>query len=29
VRSVVKEFANTWNRHDMKAMHELDTDDVE
>jgi uncharacterized protein (TIGR02246 family) len=29
VRAVVAEFANTWNRHDMKAMHELDTDDVE
>ena len=29
VRSLVNEFANTWNRHDMKAMHELDTDDVE
>ena len=29
VRALVDEFANTWNRHDMKAMHELDTDDVE
>src|SRR5664279_6646403 len=29
VRSLVNEFANTWNRHDMKAMHELDTEDVE
>lgn len=29
VRSVVNEFVNTWNRHDMKAMHELDTEDVE
>jgi uncharacterized protein (TIGR02246 family) len=29
VRGLVNEFANTWNRHDMKAMHELDTDDVE
>jgi len=29
VRALVNEFANTWNRHDMKAMHELDTDDVE
>lgn len=23
------DFANAWNRHDMKAMHELDTEDVE
>lgn len=29
VRTLVNEFANTWNRHDMKAMHELDTEDVE
>ncbi len=29
VRAVVFEFANTWNRHDMQAMHELDTEDVE
>jgi uncharacterized protein (TIGR02246 family) len=29
VRAIVNEFANTWNRHDMKAMHDLDTDDVE
>jgi uncharacterized protein (TIGR02246 family) len=29
VRAVVSEFANTWNRHDMKAMHELNTQDVE
>jgi uncharacterized protein (TIGR02246 family) len=29
VRALVTEFANTWNRHDMKAMHELDTEDVE
>jgi uncharacterized protein (TIGR02246 family) len=29
VRGLVSEFANTWNRHDMKAMHELDAEDVE
>jgi uncharacterized protein (TIGR02246 family) len=29
VRAIVAEFANTWNRHDMKAMHALDTEDVE
>ena len=29
VRALVSGFANTWNRHDMKAMHELDTEDVE
>jgi uncharacterized protein (TIGR02246 family) len=29
VRALVNEFANTWNRHDMKAMHELDIEDVE
>ena len=29
IRAIVNEFANTWNRHDMKAMHELDTEDVE
>ena len=29
MRGIVNEFANTWNRHDMKAMHELDTEDVE
>jgi uncharacterized protein (TIGR02246 family) len=29
VRALVSEFANTWNRHDMKAMHELDSEDVE
>ncbi len=28
VRGLVSEFANTWNRHDMKAMHDLDTEDV-
>jgi len=28
VRALVNEFANTWNQHDMKAMHELDTEDV-
>jgi uncharacterized protein (TIGR02246 family) len=29
VRAIVAEFANTWNRHDMSGMHELDTDDVQ
>lgn len=29
MRGIVAEFANTWNRHDMKGMHELNTDDVE
>jgi uncharacterized protein (TIGR02246 family) len=29
VRALVSDFSNTWNRHDMKAMHELDTEDVE
>jgi hypothetical protein len=29
VRTLVNEFANTWNRHDMTQMHELDTEDVE
>jgi uncharacterized protein (TIGR02246 family) len=29
VRALVDEFANTWNRHDMKAMHALNTDDLE
>ena len=29
VRALVSEFADTWNRHDMTAMHALDTDDVE
>jgi hypothetical protein len=29
VRALVNEFANTWNRHDMKGMHELDTEDVD
>ena len=29
VRAVVLEFANTWNQHDMNAMHNLDTEDVE
>ncbi len=29
VRKVVSEFANTWNRHDMKAMHELNAEGVE
>ncbi len=29
VRAVVSEFAKMWNRHDMKAMHELNTEDVE
>ena len=28
VRAVVLEFAKTWNQHDMKAMHDLDTEDV-
>lgn len=28
VRAVVFEFAKTWNRHDMQAMHELNTEDV-
>src|SRR4029078_9919347 len=29
VRAVVSEFAETWNRHDMEAMHRLNTGDVE
>src|SRR5260221_14400641 len=29
VRALVNEFSNTWNRHDMKAMQDLDTEDVE
>ena len=29
VRTVVSEYANTWNRHDMKGMHDLNTEDVE
>jgi uncharacterized protein (TIGR02246 family) len=29
VGGLVSEFAATWNRHDMNAMHELDTEDVE
>lgn len=29
VRSLVDQFAASWNRHDMKAMHALDTEDVE
>ena len=29
VRALVNEFANTWNRHDMNAMQDLDTEDVE
>ena len=29
VRALVSEFASTWTQHDMKAMHELDTEDVE
>ncbi len=29
VRALVDAFADTWNRHDMKAMHELNTDEVE
>lgn len=29
VRAIVAEFANTWNRHDMKGMHELNTEDVQ
>ena len=29
VRRLVDGFAKTWNQHDMNAMHELDTNDVE
>ena len=29
VQGLVNGFADAWNRHDMKAMHDLDTDDVE
>ena len=29
VRALVNGFADAWNHHDMKAMHDLDTDDVE
>ncbi|HLY39858.1 MAG TPA: SgcJ/EcaC family oxidoreductase [Terracidiphilus sp.] len=29
VRGLVNGFADAWNRHDMNAMHDLDTDDVE
>jgi hypothetical protein len=28
VRGLVFEFAETWNRHNMAAMHDLDTEDV-
>ena len=28
VRGLVSEFVKTWNSHDMKAMHDLDTEDV-
>src|SRR6188508_1103687 len=28
-RALVAEFANTWNRHDMKGMHELNSEDVQ
>jgi uncharacterized protein (TIGR02246 family) len=29
VKALVNAFADSWNRHDMKAMHDLDTDDVD
>src|SRR5687767_2331239 len=29
VRALVDAFADSWNRHDMKAMHDIDTADVE
>ena len=29
VRALVDAFADSWNRHDMKAMHIINTDDVE
>jgi uncharacterized protein (TIGR02246 family) len=29
VRAIVAQFANTWNRHDMKEMHELDSEDAQ
>jgi uncharacterized protein (TIGR02246 family) len=29
VRTLVAEFAKTWNVHDMNAMHDLDSDDVQ
>ena len=29
VRAVVSEFTGAWNRHDMAAMHDLNTTDVE
>jgi len=29
IRAVLSEFAHTWNRHDMKAMHDLVSEDVE
>jgi hypothetical protein len=29
MRTIVSEFANTWNGHDVKTMHELDTEGVE
>ena len=29
VRALVDAFADSWTRHDLKAMHDLDTDDVE
>lgn len=29
VRANVNRFADAWNRHDMNAMHDLDTDDVD
>lgn len=27
-REMVDKFADSWNRHDMKAMHDIDTKDV-
>jgi uncharacterized protein (TIGR02246 family) len=29
VRALVDQFASAWNQHDMKALHDIDTDDVE
>jgi uncharacterized protein (TIGR02246 family) len=29
IRSVASAFVDSWNRHDMAAMHQLNTDDVE
>lgn len=29
VRALVNTFASAWNQHDMNAMHELDTEDVD